>query len=123
MPTNHLLTSNDAQQAHAIMLPDLTDNREINLRKRKIEQIVKEDRKGDDQGLTDFDAINAGEDVDGISRECREKRHVDVVERTCEEPGDGWEVMMRSRTGDNVNPHTGHVYMLRNSCPRGFEHT
>ena len=49
----------------------------------ELQQVENDDGAGDEQGLTWLDAVDAGQDVDGICAEYCEHPHVDVVENTC----------------------------------------
>jgi hypothetical protein len=50
------------------------------VRDEKIEAIVDDEQDSDDDGLRDFDAVDAGQDIDAIGTEYCYCCHVDVVE-------------------------------------------
>lgn len=48
----------------------------------ELQQVEDDDGAGDEQSLARLDAIDAGENVDGISAEHSEHPHIDIVENT-----------------------------------------
>jgi len=49
---------------------------------REVEQVVQGDRKGDDERLRDFRAVDPCENIDAVCGKGREEGHIEVVERT-----------------------------------------
>ncbi len=45
----------------------------------EVEAIVEDEEGGDDEGLGDFDAVYAGEDVDAIGAEDGDSGHIYIV--------------------------------------------
>lgn len=45
----------------------------------EVEAVVQNEECGDDEGLGDFDAVYAGEDVDGVGAEDGNTGHVNIV--------------------------------------------
>lgn len=82
MPPDHLFSSNNPQQAHPSVLPDLAQVREVDSREREVEEIVGDDGESNDEGLGDLDSVDSSEDIDRVGGEGGEEGHVDVVERT-----------------------------------------
>lgn len=77
---DHELAADDAEQAHALVVPELGAVGQDDARQRHVQQVVERDRQGDDERLADLDAVDTGEDVDAVGREGRQERHVEVVE-------------------------------------------
>lgn len=71
MAPNHLLPSDDTEQAHALVLPDLTDVGENDPGEGQVEEVVGDDREGDDERLRDLDPVHASENVDRVGRKGR----------------------------------------------------
>lgn len=71
------------------MVPEFTNNRELDVRKREVEEVVGDEREGDDKRLRDLNPIDAGKDIDAVGRERREKRHIDVVKRAWQTKPEG----------------------------------
>lgn len=77
----------------------------------KLDEVVGEDRKTDDQRLTRFHAVDSCENVDGIRAEHGKHPHVRVVQNSCEGVGDDdvVVVMMRVEFGGG-DGHEGDSY-------------
>jgi len=83
MPPDHLLSAYHSEQAHSSVLPNLAKVRKVDSREGEVEEIVRDDRQGDDEGLGNFNSVDSGQDVDGVGREGGEEGHIDVVEGSC----------------------------------------
>jgi hypothetical protein len=64
MPSDHLLSSDNAKETHPIVMPEFSDVRKDDPWQGKVEKVVDEDGEGDDETLGDLDSIDASEDVD-----------------------------------------------------------
>lgn len=64
-------------------LVNLLNGRNDRASTTKLQQVEDDDGAGNEQSLARLDAIDAGENVDGVSAEHSQHPHVDIVENTC----------------------------------------